>query len=69
MTVTWKLRQDVQWQDGKAVTAEDVLFTWNAINDPVNGSWMPGKDYIESVEKLDSYSFSVRYASTLPPVT
>ena len=43
MSVTWKMRDDVQWQDGTPVTADDVIFTWNAISDPTNGSWIPGK--------------------------
>lgn len=66
MSVTWKMRQDVQWQDGQPVTADDVLFTWNAIHDPETGSWMPGIDSIEAVEKVDSYTFVVRYSSIYP---
>src|SRR6185436_4212327 len=31
MSVTWKMRNDIQWQDGQPVTADDVMFTWNAI--------------------------------------
>ena len=30
MTVTWKLREDVFWADGEQVTADDVIFTWDA---------------------------------------
>lgn len=41
MAVTWTMRQDILWQDGNQVTADDVLFTWNAISDPVNGTWIP----------------------------
>lgn len=66
MSVTWKMREDVKWQDGTPVTADDVLFTWNAISDPVNGSWIPGSDYIDSVEKVDAYSFVVNYNTIYP---
>jgi peptide/nickel transport system substrate-binding protein len=66
MSVTWNLRQDVQWQDSKPVTAEDVLFTWNAISDPTNGTWIPGSDYIDSVEQVDQYSFTVNYNTVYP---
>lgn len=66
MSVTWKMRDDVQWQDGTPVTADDVLFTWNAISDPTNGSWIPGSDYVESVEKVDTYSFTVNYNTIYP---
>ncbi len=66
MSVTWKMRQDVKWQDGKSVTADDVLFTWDAISNPDTGSWIPGSDYIESVEKIDQYSFVVNYNAVYP---
>ena len=49
MSVTWIMRDDVQWQDGKPVTADDVIFTWEAISNPDTGSWIPGSDYIDSV--------------------
>lgn len=66
MSVTWKLRQDVQWQDGEPVNADDVLFTWNAIQDPQTGSWMPGIDSIDSVEQVDQYTFVVNYSAIYP---
>jgi peptide/nickel transport system substrate-binding protein len=66
MSVTWKMREDINWQDGTPVTADDVLFTWNAISDPTNGSWIPGSDYIDSVEQVDKYSFTVNYNTIYP---
>ena len=66
MAVTWTMREDVQWQDGAPVTADDVLFTWNAISDPENGTWIPGIDYIDSVEQVDQYSFTVNYNTLYP---
>ena len=66
MSVTWKMREDVQWQDGTPVSADDVIFTWNAISDPTNGSWIPGSDYIDSVEKVDDHSFTVNYNTIYP---
>ncbi len=61
MTVTWKMREDVQWADGTPVTADDVIFTYASITDPENGGWIPGIDYIDSVEKIDDHSFVVNY--------
>ncbi len=66
MSVTWTMRQDIQWQDGEPVNADDVMFTWAAISDPVNGTWIPGIDYIDSVEQLSEYSFVVKYNSVYP---
>ena len=66
MSVTWTMRDDIQWSDGEPVTADDVLFTWSAISDPVNGLWIPGIDYIDSVEQLSKYSFVVNYNAIYP---
>lgn len=66
MLVTWKMRSDIEWADGKPVTADDVLFTWSAINDPETGSWIPGIDYIDSVDKVDDYTFTVQYNTVYP---
>jgi peptide/nickel transport system substrate-binding protein len=66
MDVTWRLRQDVEWQDGEAVTADDVIFTYEAIANPETGGWIPGLDYIDSVEKVDDYTLIVHYNSVYP---
>jgi len=66
MTVTWKMRQDVQWADGEPVTADDVLFTYNAIIDPENGGWIAGIDYIDSLEKVDDFTFIIHYNAIYP---
>ncbi len=59
MTVTWKLREDVYWADGEQVTADDVIFTWDAIIEA--GAWIAAMDYTESVEKIDDFTFIVTY--------
>ena len=38
LTYTFQLRPDVKWHDGKALTAEDVRFTFEKILDPKVGS-------------------------------
>ena len=66
MSVTWKMRNDIQWADEKPVTADDVIFTYNAITDPDKGSWIPGIDSVDSVEKVDDYTFKVNYNAITP---
>ena len=66
MDVTWKLRQDIQWADGTPVTADDVVFTYNALVDPENGSWIQGIDYVDGVEKIDDYTAVVHYNTIYP---
>jgi peptide/nickel transport system substrate-binding protein len=66
MEVTWTLRDDIFWADGEPVTADDVIFTWNAIADPETGIWAEGVDYTDSIEKIDDYSFVVYYNTVYP---
>ncbi len=66
MDVTWKLRQDVKWADGVPVTADDVVFTYNAVVDPNYGYWIPGIDYVDGVDKIDDYTVVVHYNTVYP---
>ncbi len=47
---TFKLRKDVQFHNGKAFTAKDVIYTLNRVKDPKTGS--PGKPYLDSVVEM-----------------
>ncbi len=66
MDVTWKLRDDVYWEDGEPVTADDVIFTWNAVMDPDTGVWTSGAEYTDSIEKINDYTFVIHYNSVYP---
>jgi peptide/nickel transport system substrate-binding protein len=66
MDVTWKLRQDIKWSDGVPVTADDVVFTYDALVDPNYGYWVPGLDYIDGVDKVDDYTAVVHYNTIYP---
>ncbi len=66
MDVTWKLRSDVTWADGTPVTADDVLFTYQAIIDPNTGAWIPGIDLVIGVDKIDDHQFVVHFNGIYP---
>ena len=66
MDVTWTMRTDVTWADGTPVTADDVLFTYQAITDPKTGSWIPGIDLVTAVDKIDDHKFVVHFSSVYP---
>jgi peptide/nickel transport system substrate-binding protein len=66
MDVTWKLRNHVVWEDGKPVSADDVIFTYEAIIDPEKGGWIQGIDYIDSLEKVDDDTVIVHYNAIYP---
>jgi peptide/nickel transport system substrate-binding protein len=66
MTATWKLREDVKWSDGTPLTADDVIFTYEAIINPETGGWVPGIDYVEGIEKVDDHTFTVYFNTVYP---
>ncbi|RKX70149.1 hypothetical protein DRP53_05905 [candidate division WOR-3 bacterium] len=54
--ITYYLRKDVKWWDGKPVTAEDIVFTFNLMKDPKTGYPNLAKlRFIDRVEKLGDY--------------
>jgi peptide/nickel transport system substrate-binding protein len=66
MDVTWKMRKDVTWADGKPVTADDVLFTYEAVKDPTNGFAIPGLELVTGIDKVDDYTFVVHFNAIYP---
>ncbi len=64
LVFTFHLRKDVKWHDGLPFTAEDVLYTYERIQDPkVDAPHLRVyyKD-IKKVEKLDEYTVRFTYA-------
>ena len=64
--ITFHLRRDVRWHDGRPVTADDVKFTFDAAKDPAAGSLI-GSAYLPQVagaELIDS--FTIKFTFTQP---
>ena len=51
-SVTFQLRDDVTWHDGRPVTAEDVKFTFDLAKDPQTASLL-GSAYLNLVESAE----------------
>jgi peptide/nickel transport system substrate-binding protein len=58
--VTWRLKRNVAWHDGKPFTADDVIFNYEYVSDPATAAVTSGS-YREIVraEKLDSHTVRV----------
>jgi peptide/nickel transport system substrate-binding protein len=67
LSVTWKLKQGVQWHDGKPFTADDVVFTWEFAADPATAATTAGnfRD-IARIDKLDSHTVKVVFKNPTP---
>ena len=65
-TVTWKLKKDVQWHDGKPFTADDCVFNWEYGRDPATAAVTIGTYKDVEVEKVDSHTVRVKFAKPTP---
>jgi peptide/nickel transport system substrate-binding protein len=75
LTLTLKLRQDVKWHDGKAVTAEDFVTMFGYLTDPalaeyegvgkIQGLFAP----ITEVVATDPATLEIRSAAPVPYIT
>ncbi|NJP07284.1 MAG: peptide ABC transporter substrate-binding protein [Chloroflexaceae bacterium] len=61
-SVTWKLKQGVQWADGVDFTAEDVRFTYEFITNPdVDASSASVYSIVDAVTVIDDYTVKVHF--------
>jgi len=66
MSVTWKLKKDVQWHDGQPFTADDVVFNWEYAADPETAATSIGTYKDITVEKVDPLTVRVRFDKPTP---
>lgn len=67
-TITFHLKPNLKWADGKPLTSEDVLFTWQVVTDD-NTRTPYGADYklVKKAEAPDAQTFRVTYAQPYAP--
>src|SRR5262249_47256552 len=60
--VRWRLRKGVTWHDGRPVTADDCVFTWEYAADPATAATsIAAYRDLERVEKLDDLTIRVLF--------
>jgi peptide/nickel transport system substrate-binding protein len=67
-TITMKLRQDLKWSDGTALSSKDFLFTYNMAVDPKNtvASTYPYEN-VETMEAPDDYTVVINFTDPFAP--
>jgi peptide/nickel transport system substrate-binding protein len=66
MSVTWRLKKDVAWHDGRPFTADDVAFNWGYAADPATAATTIGSYQDIKVEKVDPLAVRVHFAKPTP---
>ncbi|MHB8146016.1 MAG: peptide ABC transporter substrate-binding protein [Vulcanimicrobiaceae bacterium] len=68
LVITYHLRKDARWSDGKPVTSADVKFTWQAIMNPRNNVVSRhGYDAVASIDTPDPYTVVLHMKRVFPP--
>jgi peptide/nickel transport system substrate-binding protein len=65
-SVTWKLKQGVQWHDGQPFTADDVVFNWEYSRDPATATVTTGSYNNVTAEKIDQHTVRVLFNKPTP---
>ncbi len=66
-SVTWTLRPDVTWADGEPFTADDVVFTFEFIRNPVvAAATAQFYEGVQTVEAIDKYTVKITFADPTP---
>ncbi|MBP8296753.1 MAG: peptide ABC transporter substrate-binding protein [Burkholderiales bacterium] len=65
-SITWKLKRDVQWHDGKPFTSADVVFNWEYAADPATSAVSIGSYKDVTATALDAYTVRVDYKKASP---
>jgi peptide/nickel transport system substrate-binding protein len=67
LSVTWKLKRNVQWHDGKPLTADDFVFTWEYAADPATTAVSAGMyQDIARIDKIDAHTLKIVYKAPNP---
>ena len=67
-TITFKLKPNLKWSDGKPLTSADVLWTWQAVADEKTRSpYASDFQLVKKAETPDALTFSVTYEQAYAP--
>ena len=67
LSVTWRLKKNVVWHDGKPFTADDVVFNWEYVLDPATAATTIGQYRdIARIEKPDPHTVKIVYKTPTP---
>jgi peptide/nickel transport system substrate-binding protein len=69
LTITYHLRRDAKWTDGRPITSADVKYTWQQIMNPANNVVSRhGYDMIGSIDTPDATTVVLHMKRVFPPL-
>ncbi len=67
-TITFKLKPNLKWADGKPLTSQDVLFTWKlVIDEKTRSPYASDYQLVKNAEAPDANTFIVSYDQAYAP--
>lgn len=67
-TITFELKPDLKWADGKPLTSQDVLFTWKLItNEKTRSPYASDYQLVTKADAPDALTFRVTYNQAYAP--
>ena len=66
MSVTWKLKPNIRFHDGKPLTADDLVFNWEYAADPATAAVTIGSYKDIKVEKINDLTVRVLFQKPTP---
>ncbi|MBK8030988.1 MAG: peptide ABC transporter substrate-binding protein [Chloroflexi bacterium] len=68
MTYTIHLKEGLMWSDGTPLTSDDLVFTYQMLEDPANNMLQGASiaEAVESVEAIDATTFTLTFNSPKP---
>ena len=65
-SVVWKIKPGVKWHDGKPLTADDFVFTWQYASDPATAAVSISTYGEITVEKVNDLSIRILFKTPTP---
>ncbi|WP_308798453.1 peptide ABC transporter substrate-binding protein [Agromyces silvae] len=67
LTITFVLREGITWSDGEPLTSEDLVFTWEVINDPESATASrPAYTKVAGITAVDEQTVEVTMTAVNP---
>jgi peptide/nickel transport system substrate-binding protein len=64
--LTYHIKQEAVWSDGTPVSADDFIFTLDAIRNPANGTSKAGYEFVTQADKVDPKTVTIRFSQPYP---